>query len=255
MSRKIKKHKKKPTSYKNRTYRQLVDSGNLLSCNVKVRETDLHILAPVDIAKDAENLVWQYRNQLENYISKNPAFSSSLAPLPEDALALPIIREMLRASKAAEVGPMAAVAGVISEFVGRELVAIQHLDEIMVENGGDIFLWRRSPCTIAIFAGPSPLSNKVGIKISASQMPLGICTSSATVGHSLSLGHADAVTVLSASTALADAAATRLGNEVQKDRPLEAVLEMAGNISGVQGVVIIRGEEIGAWGEIELVNC
>ncbi len=250
-----KKKKYKPASYWNRTYRQLVEAGGLVSCNVRVRETDLHILAPVDVAAGAENLVWQYRNQLDNYISKNPSFLYSLVPLPQDAIAPPIIREMMLASETAGVGPMAAVAGVISEFVGRELVSSLNFSEIMVENGGDIFLQRRTDCTIAIFAGPSPLSNKVGIRIPAMKMPLGICTSSATVGHSLSMGQADAVTVLSASTALADATATRLGNEVKKDHSLNDVLELAGQIPGILGVVIIRGEEIGAWGTVELVNC
>ncbi len=246
---------KKPASYKKRDYRQLIDTAGLVSSNVKVRETDLHILTSVDVTKEAENLVWQYRTQLENYINRNPEFHTSLAPLPIDNMALPIIRQMQCAAKASGVGPMAAVAGMISEIVGQKLINRFNLTEIMVENGGDIFLERQIDCKIAIFAGSSPLSNKVGIKISPEQMPLGICTSSATVGHSLSLGKADAVTVLSASTPLADAAATRLGNEVQKSRPLQEVLDIAGQISGITGVVIIRGEEIGAWGEIELISC
>jgi len=231
-----------------------LDPGDLVSCNVRVRETDLYILAPRDLAPAAKGLVLQYRNQLENYIRHCPLFKSSLVPLAMDLLAPPVIKEMLSAAKAAKVGPMAAVAGVIAEFVGRDLLTMSHLDEIMVENGGYIFLQRRADCTIAIFAGPSPLSNKVGIKVPAQKMPLGICTSSATVGHSLSLGQADAVTVLASSTALADAAATRIGNEVKEKRPLAEALDTACHIPGIKGALIIRGLEIGAWGEIELVD-
>lgn len=254
MSRNKKNHARNPASYKKRTYRQLVNPGALVSCQVQVRETDLHILAPLDLTTAAKDLVLQYRNQLENYIRHCPSFKSSLVPLTMDLLAPPIIKEMLKAAEAAEVGPLAAVAGAIAEFVGRDLLAMGHLDEIMVENGGDIFLQRQTDCVIAIFAGPSPLSNKVGIKVAVEKMPLGICTSSATVGHSLSLGQADAVTVLAAATALADAAATRIGNEVKEKHPLDEALSSASQIPGIKGAVIIRGLEIGAWGEIELVD-
>lgn len=221
---------------------------------VKVRETDLFITAPADVHGPAYDLVHQYRNQLENYINYNHSFQSSLRPLDIDRLAPPIVKDMLKASAAAGVGPMAAVAGAVAEYVGSGLLAEAGIDEVVVENGGDIFLHRREDCRIAIFAGPSPLSNKVGVKVKAAAMPMGVCTSSASVGHSLSLGDADAVTVIAASTVLADAAATRLGNEVGRDCPLSDALDVAREINGIRGVVIIRGEEIGAWGEIELVD-
>lgn len=149
---------------------------------------------------------------------------------------------------------MAAVAGVIAEFVGRDLLDRYGLAEIVVENGGDIYLQRQVATTIAIFAGPSPLSNKIGIRLRAAQTPVGICTSSATVGHSISLGRADAVTVLSASTALADAVATRIGNETKNDRDINQAVALAATISGVHGVLIIKGENLGVWGDLELVG-
>lgn len=177
-----------------------------------------------------------------------------MRPLALDRLAPALVQEMYRAAEAAGVGPMAAVAGVIAEFVGRGLLAEYGLAEIVVENGGDIYLQRHVESTIAIFAGPSPLSNKVGIRLRASQTPIGICTSSATVGHSISLGRADAVTVLSTSTALADAVATRIGNETKHDRDMNQALALAANISGVQGVLIIKGENLAVWGDLELVG-
>ncbi len=151
---------------------------------------------------------------------------------------------------------MAAVAGAIAEAVGRGLLADGE-PEVMVENGGDIYLARQKSCDVAIFAGRSSLSNKVGLRIAASQMPLGICTSSGTVGHSLSLGEADSVTVLAKSTALADAVATRLGNEVKAvaggKSSVARALEQARSISGILGVVVICGETMGAIGEVELI--
>lgn len=248
------KRKKTPESYRDRKYRKIPDLGDLRSCQVKVRETDLHILAPVDVRAAATNLVIQYRTQLENYLARHPAFVEALSSLADDPTGVPLVREMLKAGQAAGVGPMAAVAGVIAEYVGRGLLKREDCPEVVVENGGDIFMQRREECTVAIFAGESPLSYRIGIKIPAEEMPVGICTSSGTIGHSLSLGRADSVTVLAQSTALADAAATRLGNEVSQAGDLGPALALAPRIGGLAGVVIVIGEELGAWGRIELVG-
>lgn len=254
MSIKQKKRKPLPGSYRRRDYRLRSGTTGLCAFEVMVGETDLQIMAPRDLATEATDLVRQYRNQLENYISRYPEFLRSLTPLAVDRLAPPLVQQMMRAALAAGVGPMAAVAGTISEFVGQALLEACGIDEVVVENGGDIFMQRATDCTIAIFAGSSPLSQKVGVRIAGARMPLGVCTSSATVGHSLSLGRADAVTVLAASTALADAAATRLGNEVKGDGALPGALALAGRINGVEGVVIIKDEQLGAWGDVELVE-
>jgi ApbE superfamily uncharacterized protein (UPF0280 family) len=250
----IDKLKKAPESYREREYRKINDDGMLLSSHVVVKETDLHILAPVDVVEAANHLTIQYRNQLENYLARLPAFIEALSPLEDDPTAPPMIREMLKAALVAGVGPMAAVAGVIAEYVGQGLLARDDCGEIVVENGGDIFMKRLNDSTVAIFAGESPLSYKIGVRIPAKSMPTGICTSSGTVGHSLSLGRADSVTVISQSTALADAAATRLGNEVGRAGGIGPALELAAKIPGLNGVLIVVGEELGAWGQIELVE-
>ena len=250
------KRKKSPESYSERLYRKLVTRTGLVSTNVQIEETDLHILAEGDVAEAATDLVLQYRAQLESYIVKNPDFSASLDPLSIDKVVPPLIRDMLNAGMQAGVGPMAAVAGTVAEYVGKGLLALG-IDEVMVENGGDIFLQRNRDCSVAIFAGESPLSYKVGVKIPSSQMPIGICTSSGTVGHSLSMGDADSVTVLSSSTPLADAAATRLGNEVGRavdGNGIQNALDAAREIDGVIGVVVICGERMGAMGDVELMQ-
>ena len=250
------KRKKKlpdPCSYRKRTYRSLVDPGELVSFAVRIRETDLHILAGQDLREEANAAVFQYRSHLEGYIARYPQFMTALAPLPTDPTAPPIVKAMLAAGLAAEVGPMAAVAGAMAEYVGLDLLAAG-AGEVVVENGGDIYFCRKRESVVGIFAGESPLSNRVGLKIPASLMPIGICTSSGTVGHSLSLGEADAVTVLAKNTALADAVATLVGNAVQPGQGLEPALAKAQTVPGVLGVVIIRGEDLGAWGEVELVG-
>ena len=175
-------------------------------------------------------------------------------PLPLDESAPAAIREMLEAGQVAGVGPMAAVAGTIAEFVGRGLIN-SGIEDLIVENGGDIFIARAQECTVAIFAGQSPLSNKVGICLTPVKMPCGVCCSSGSIGHSLSLGQADAVVVTARSTPLADAAATRVGNEVDgSPGSLDAALKVARNIRGVSGAVVVQDKQLGAWGDIELVS-
>lgn len=242
-----------PASYRERTYRQEIDQEGLISFEVQVRETDLHILADRDLRDKANYFVLKYRNQLEGYGEGRPNFFTSLTPLPFDPIAPPIVKEMLKAGIGADVGPMAAVAGAIAEFVGKDLLAAG-AREIIVENGGDIFLHRQKSCTVGIFAGGSPLTNRVGIKIPQQNMPIGVCTSSGTVGHSLSFGLADSVTVLASSVSLADAVATRLGNEIKQEQDINHALGIAQTISAIQGVVIVRGRQLGAWGEVELVK-
>lgn len=245
--------KKRPESYRDRIYRTLEKSG-LVSSDVRMVETDLHILAPVKVEDEALRLVAEVRRQIEGYIRKNPSFLDSLKPLPADDSAPRSVQEMLRAGLAADVGPMAAVAGTIAEFVGLGLRQ-EGIEDLIVENGGDIYIARKQECTIAVFAAGSPLSNRIGIRLAPAAMPCGVCCSSGTVGHSRSFGCADAVVVTAPSTALADAAATSIGNEVGcAPGGIDQALRAAATIAGLSGVLIIRGDKLGARGEIELVG-
>lgn len=148
------------------------------------------------------------------------------------------------------MGPMAAVAGAVAEFVGRDL--LKHSANVIVENGGDLFVRAKQEIHIAIFAGESPLSYKIALKVKPEETPLGICTSSATVGHSLSFGIADAVCVKAESAALADAAATAIGNRVREPREIKNALEAGTQLPGVMGILIVAGSQMGVIGEMEL---
>ncbi len=237
-------------SYLQRTYRDYMASQGLVSFTVAVKETDLFISATQKLEKEALDAVVQARYILETHIKKNPAFKTSLVPLHDDTHAHPLVREMLNAGARCNVGPMASVAGAVAEFVGREL--LKGADEVIVENGGDIFFKINRPISVGIFAGPSPLSERIGMKIQKSETPFGICTSSGTVGPSLSFGTADAVTIRAASAALADAAASAVGNAVKTADDIGYALELGKAISGIDGIIIIKGEKIGVWGDIEL---
>ncbi|MDZ7697339.1 MAG: UPF0280 family protein [Deltaproteobacteria bacterium] len=159
---------------------------------------------------------------------------------------------MIRESRRANVGPMASVAGVISQHVGEGLLAAS--DQVIVENGGDIFLKVNRPVTVSVFAGFSVLSEKIGIRVPVEQMPVGVCSSSATVGHSLSRGIADAVCLISPSAGLADASATALGNRIRRVGDLEKAGEWANGIEGISGGLIIVGDRMATWGDIKLVT-
>jgi ApbE superfamily uncharacterized protein (UPF0280 family) len=235
-----------------RHYRSWLARDGLVPFRITVQETDLYILARTALEREAHETVINIRHQLEEYIKANPLFQTSLDPLPDDPRAPKIVKEMLAASQKAGVGPMAGVAGAVAEFVGRELLA--KTPEVVVENGGDIFMQSSTERRIGLFAGESPLNMKVGVRVPPERTPLGICTSSGTVGHSTSFGKADAVCVISPSCALADAAATALGNRVGGKGDIEGILEEGQKISGVEGIVIIVGDAMGAWGEYELVN-
>lgn len=237
--------------YRERTYRERVRAKGLESFHVIVKETDLWVTADRVLKEETEALVFQYRGQLENYIQTYPDFLSALGPYPEDPYAPPIVREMIQATRRVGVGPMASVAGAIAQFVGEGLLRL--VGQVIVENGGDIFLTAERPVTVSVFAGESPLSEKVGLKIPVSQMPLGVCASSATVGHSLSMGAADAVCIVSASAILADGAATALCNRVKGKDDLARVAGWAGRIKGILGGLAIMGERMATWGEVELV--
>jgi ApbE superfamily uncharacterized protein (UPF0280 family) len=238
--------------YEERKYRNLLLDQTLASFQVQAKETDLYIRATRDLSEAAYQSVLRHRYQLEQYILGRPDFLRTLVPVPPDEFAPLLVRRMISAGQLAGVGPMASVAGAVAEAVGQDLMA--ESEEIIVENGGDIFLRRSREVKVGIFAGKSPLSLRVGLVIPVAAHPWGVCTSSGTVGPSLSFGRADAVCILSPSASLADAAATAVGNLVSSPSDLERGLERARTIEGVSGAVIIAGEKLGAWGQVELTE-
>jgi len=238
--------------YEERTYRNLVKTDDLMKFEVIVKETDLLVRAESDLFRETRDSVLKYRRQLETYIEMNPEFQSSLIPLKNDPYAPEIVREMIQASQLARVGPMAAVAGAMAEWVSKDILKLSK--EVIIENGGDIYLATSKERVIGIYAGDSPLSLKLGIAIRPEESPLGICTSSGTVGPSLSFGKADAVCILSKSATLADAVATAVGNIIQEKKDIELGLERGKEIQGVLGTLIIVGEKIGVWGNVILTE-
>ncbi len=237
--------------YEPRFYRHWIKDDDLVSFEVVVKQTDLYIRSRRNLKDKAIDSVLKHRGPLESYIGHHPLFLTTLDPYQAGVEAPAIVKEMARVSQLAGVGPMAAVAGAIAEAVGRDLLAFS--PEVIVENGGDIFLKISKKRRVGIYAGESSFTRKIALEIMPRETPLGICTSSGTVGHSLSLGSADALVVLSPSTALADAAATALGNMVETADDIPQAIEKARSIEGLRGVVVIVGEKMGVWGKVKIV--
>ncbi|MGA6924046.1 MAG: UPF0280 family protein [Desulfosarcina sp.] len=237
--------------FRHRTYRQRASGLGLPSFRVVCQETDLMIQADRLLDRQAHEQVLVCRGHIDGYIERFPEFATTLVPWREASLAPEIVRQMIQAGRAAGVGPMAAVAGAISEAVGRAL--LRESRQVVVENGGDLFVCTDGPVVVGVFAGKSPMSMKIGIRVAQGGPGIGICTSSGTVGHSLSAGRADAVCVVSPSCALADAAATAIGNRIHSPKDIRSAIAFGRQIVDVLGILVIVGRQMGAWGAVELV--
>ncbi|MBW2252157.1 MAG: UPF0280 family protein [Deltaproteobacteria bacterium] len=237
--------------YQKRSYRNIACVNNLVSFQVAVKETDLFIHSAENLEHIARELILRYRGYIETYIKKHPEFEKTLQPLKVNEPVPNIISDMTQAGEKAGVGPMASVAGAVAEHVGIGL--LEHADEVIVENGGDLFIKTENPVTVGIFAGKSPLSMHIGLQVDPDGKQIAICTSSGSVGHSFSLGKADAVCVVSGSCSLADAAATSIGNHVMKKTDIQKAIDFGKTIDGVKGIVVIADDNIGMWGDVKIV--
>jgi ApbE superfamily uncharacterized protein (UPF0280 family) len=239
----------KSSEYQRRFYRDWVKAKSLYLSQFTEKETDLQILTDQPIDKTfLRQRIRYYRWQIEKYISRDPRFLTSLKPVAVELNAAPIIKRMSAASQAANVGPMAAVAGAIAEYLGRDLLK-QGCLEVIIENGGDIFLKLKETRKIGLYAGREKLGRSIILKVSPENTPLGICTSSGVIGHSLSFGQAESAMVLAKNVALADAVATAVGNRVKTKNDLKPAVEFARSIKGVSGVVIILKNNLISWGK------
>ena len=243
--------------YVKRDYRALHEARDMHYFHIRIKETDLDIAVDQVSYHDhlislCQNEVRRLRAELEFYISRQPAFRTSFVPLALLPDAPPLARHMASAAVKSGVGPMAAVAGAFAQAVGEKLMS--QVQETMVENGGDIYLNSKKDRLISVFAGHSKFSNRLGIKVKAENSPMGICTSSGTVGPSISLGKADAVVILAPDAALADAVATGAANLVQNQDDLMKAVQFAQNINGVSGILAIKDDKMAAWGNIEIVG-
>jgi hypothetical protein len=195
----------------------------------------------------------KHRSELEEYCESNPLFEYSFRPLELAQAPISAIRMSL-ASREADVGPMAAVAGVLADLSVEAMLECGAKIAV-VENGGEISMSSKKPVSIAIAAGEAELSREIGFRVE--DFPSGIATSSGRHSHALSFGDSDAVTVFAKNAGLADAVATSLGNMVvnNKEATLQKVLSQGLTIVGVQGVLILIDGNVGMCGKLpKLIN-
>lgn len=217
---------------------------------VTIGESDLWIWAERELRAEAASALSRLRAEIKSHIERQPEFLTSLSPLSCPLHAPPIIQSMCQAAEAAGVGPMAAVAGAIAQAIAEALEPLS--PEVIVENGGDLYLITRRERLVAIVAGGSPLSGKLALRIPPGER-IAVCTSSGTYGHSLSFGRADAAVAAAADGALADAVATALGNRVRDAEDVEVAVAWARSLAGIRQAIAICGDRMAIAGELEVV--
>ncbi len=222
---------------------------------VRVQETIATVTVSQEFVPDVVPLIRESREMILGYLEENPEFESSLTPIEVSAKTPDIIRRMAHASTVAGVGPMAAVAGGIAQYVVEGLVS-SGAKHVVFDNGGDIAMYLQQPLIVGIYAGPESISG-LGLRITDLGQLIGLCTSSGTVGHSFSYGVADAAIVYSSDATLADAVATRLGNLiVSRDPDILMPAMRSVMFNHIDGVMSIVGDAIGTCGRLpEIVRA
>jgi hypothetical protein len=237
--------------YIHRFYREWISARDLKVIRIRCSETDLLVYSNLNIYDRALSAALKFRKQIEETIKKHPSFLKTLVPIKLRSR-YKIINTMIQKSALAGVGPMAGVAGAIAEFVGLDL--LPYTDELIIENGGDIFIRSNKDRTILIYAGEgSPFKDKIKICLRGGDRPFGVCTSSGKVGHSISHGNTDATVIIARSAVTADVFATAVGNIVKNEDNIEEALEFGQACNELRCGLILIGEKMAAWGDIELV--
>ena len=243
--------------YKDRNYRSRFAGDNRRWFSVKFLESDLWI--GVDsgsysqsMEADTYALLVDLRRAMDAYLLMDPQYKAALQPYDAGLEAPDILKEMSRVSHKTGIGPMSAVAGAVALKVAEFLKSKYGVKEVIVENGGDIYADATADMDIAVFAGQSPLSEKVGLHIPASAFPCGICTSSGTVGPSLSLGKADAMLIVCRDVLLADSYATAMANRIKTANDLQPVIEQIQSIPDILAALAIKGDRLAVSGLYEL---
>jgi len=224
-------------------------SDAIVQRQIRIRETFAIVSAEERFLELAEQTIAAARADIEATIAGQPLFLTSLEPLLIDMAAPPLARRMAAAAALAGVGPMAAVAGAIAQVTVEALVAAG-ARHVVVDNGGDMVMRIDRPLTVGIFTGAAQVRD-IALRFELRPGIFSVCTSSGTVGHSLSFGHADAATVVAASGCLADATATALGNRVREaSGPAVAQAIRDTLADGIEGLLVVAGEHLGTGGTL-----
>lgn len=243
--------------YEQRFYRNKFNTTRFNGFQIKYLETDLWIgTDPESFKSEMQEValaaIKELRQKLDNYIKTEPEFAKTLKPFQPKEAAPAEAKQMALAAGKAGIGPMASVAGLFAQEAGKAISQNFSVKELVIENGGDIFAQLKNELVLSVFAGDSPLSEKIGLKITPDASPLGICTSAGTIGPSLSFGKADAVMVVAKDVLVADAFATAFGNKIKSPANVEKVINEANIHPEILSLLIICEDKAGVWGEFEI---
>jgi len=193
--------------------------------------------------------ITRQRKILEDYIKRHPDFQRSFKPLELKSKAPEVAQRMARAAELVGVGPMAAVAGAMAQLAVEAGIRAG-AREVIVDNGGDIYLQTTEPVIIGLYPGDSGSLGQLAFSLQACDTPLSICSSSGKMGHSISLGQCDLATVVAKDAALADAAATQAANLVKTVSDVEQALQRIVAVEGIDGVMIVKEGHVGLAGKL-----
>ncbi|MBO4723740.1 MAG: UPF0280 family protein [Bacteroidaceae bacterium] len=243
--------------YKERSYRSRFSNDERRWFCVKFLESDLWIGVDsgsysASMEADTYAMLVDLRRSMDAYLLVDPQYKAALTPYDAGLEAPEILKEMSRVCHKTGIGPMSAVAGAVALHVADFIKSKFGVKEVIVENGGDIYAEAGTDMDISVFAGQSPLSEKIGLHIPAADFSLGICTSSGTVGPSLSLGRADAVMIVCKDVLLADSYATAMANRIQSVNDLQPVIDRIQNIPDILGAIAVKDDRMAVCGQFEL---
>ena len=222
------------------------------------KESDITIISESKKAIIAAKKEFYYhRDILEKYVKEDKEFLTSFVHLKVNSEHL-IINLMADVAYQCEVGPMATVAGALADLMLEKMKFPKDSNFnpakiALVENGGEIAINSEKSMNIALYAGKNELNLNLGFLVEKKDCPIGIGTSSATIGHAISLGQADAVTIFAKNATLADGAATRIANLVKGsdiEKSIKKALDAVDDIEGVKGAFISRENKVGQTGKI-----
>jgi len=244
-------------AFEPRLYRNIMNHERFRFFNIIHKETDLwigvsHSDYTIKFTEFCEKQLNYYRSILERYIIEYPEFQQSMNPLHIKTKDSQIIDLMFSASANANVGPMAAVAGAMCEIIGQNIMTRYSPHELIIENGGDIFVNVADELLVQFYAGKNTNFRNLALSIPGNTNYLGICTSSGMFGHSVSHGKADSVTVVCKSPALADAWATSLCNKINTKEDIEFIISKAKKCMGILSVIAVKDDKIGVFGQYPL---
>ena len=231
-------------------YRNKISAEGRYSFRLDYKYSGLYIICDRDISGELEEPVLSFYRDIETVIAGQTDFEKSLAPI-EAGKDLPrIIKEMCGAGEVFSVGPMASIAGALCDHLAKTLK--DRCSFLMIENGGDVYIKSGDPLEVGIFTKNIYFKDKLILLIEAGQTPCGICSSSGSFGHSLSLGKSDLVTVLSRTATIADAAATSIANTINSEKDIDTAIARFSQYREVEGLIIIKNKRIGLWGKLQL---